>query len=247
MNFASRMESTGSPGRIQISAETVELLKNAEKGHWTTPRDNKVMVKGKGEMATFWLQTDSDSLSSQGDSKHSMNLSLHSPKARNGVTDMMSDKTQRLIEWNVDVLACALKRIVAHRNTLVRALNEHRASLCVDNTDASSVETSSNVSFSLTPAVAGKTVLDEVCETIDLPEITGRATVVRPEDVESVVLPAAIVEQLKDYVTSLSVLYHKNVSQSRNFVLKKMGPCILGWIPGPKLMICTLTLCYFRH
>jgi Adenylate and Guanylate cyclase catalytic domain len=50
MNKASRMESTGLPGRIQVSAETAKLLIAAGKDAWVTPRDTKVFAKGKGEV-----------------------------------------------------------------------------------------------------------------------------------------------------------------------------------------------------
>ena len=54
---ASRMESTGCPGRIQISQATADLLHARGKAHWLTPRTDKVMAKGKGEMQTFFITT----------------------------------------------------------------------------------------------------------------------------------------------------------------------------------------------
>jgi class 3 adenylate cyclase len=50
MNKASRMESTGLPGHIQVSAETAKLLMAAGKDQWVTPRATKVFAKGKGEV-----------------------------------------------------------------------------------------------------------------------------------------------------------------------------------------------------
>ena len=50
MNLASRMESTGQPGRIQVSSDTADLLKAAGKDRWVTPRNTMVFVKGKGEL-----------------------------------------------------------------------------------------------------------------------------------------------------------------------------------------------------
>ena len=55
VNTASRMESTGEKGRIQCSAATAALLKQAGKEHWLTPREGKIVAKGKGEMDTFWI------------------------------------------------------------------------------------------------------------------------------------------------------------------------------------------------
>ena len=45
MNTASRMESNGVPGRIQISEATASLLRNAGKESWFCPRDEKIVVK----------------------------------------------------------------------------------------------------------------------------------------------------------------------------------------------------------
>ena len=50
MNTASRMESTGYCGKIQVSEVTANLLSEAGKGYWLTKRSGTVAVKGKGEM-----------------------------------------------------------------------------------------------------------------------------------------------------------------------------------------------------
>jgi hypothetical protein len=47
MNVASRMESTGIKGKIQLSQETADLLTAAGKGTMITPREDKVNAKGK--------------------------------------------------------------------------------------------------------------------------------------------------------------------------------------------------------
>ncbi|MDX1690838.1 MAG: adenylate/guanylate cyclase domain-containing protein [Acidimicrobiia bacterium] len=51
VNTASRMESTGEPGRIQITEATRALLGDAYR---CTPRGT-IEVKGKGELSTWWL------------------------------------------------------------------------------------------------------------------------------------------------------------------------------------------------
>lgn len=51
VNTASRMESHGDPGRIQITGETYQLLK----GKFVCEPRGSVLIKGKGEMATWFL------------------------------------------------------------------------------------------------------------------------------------------------------------------------------------------------
>ncbi len=53
VNMASRMESTGAPGRVQLSEATALLLAGVP-GVRLQPRGG-VDVKGKGEVQTFWL------------------------------------------------------------------------------------------------------------------------------------------------------------------------------------------------
>jgi class 3 adenylate cyclase len=55
MNTASRMESNGVRGRIHCSNETANELIAKGKSKWVTPRLDKIVAKGKGEMQTFWV------------------------------------------------------------------------------------------------------------------------------------------------------------------------------------------------
>jgi PAS domain S-box-containing protein len=51
VNLASRMESTGIPGRIQTTSHVVQLMKD----HFSFEKRGMVHVKGKGEMETYFL------------------------------------------------------------------------------------------------------------------------------------------------------------------------------------------------
>jgi len=50
------LESTGLKGRIQVSEATADELRQKGKEGWLTPREEKVVAKGKGEMQTYWVR-----------------------------------------------------------------------------------------------------------------------------------------------------------------------------------------------
>ncbi|KAL3805981.1 hypothetical protein ACHAW5_006588 [Stephanodiscus triporus] len=56
INTASRMESTGLPGKIQVSEETAKLIQRDSKSQWLTKRDTMITAKGKGELQTYWAE-----------------------------------------------------------------------------------------------------------------------------------------------------------------------------------------------
>ena len=62
VNTASRMESSGLPGRIQISQQTAALLD----GEFAVEERGTVAVKGKGSMKTYWLLGRSERVSRVG-------------------------------------------------------------------------------------------------------------------------------------------------------------------------------------
>ncbi|TAG65608.1 MAG: adenylate/guanylate cyclase with GAF sensor(s), partial [Oscillatoriales cyanobacterium] len=51
VNVASRMESNGLPGKIQVTAKTYERLKE----QFIFEERGPITVKGKGTMLTYWL------------------------------------------------------------------------------------------------------------------------------------------------------------------------------------------------
>jgi class 3 adenylate cyclase len=60
VNTAARMESNGVRGRIHVSESTALALSTRGKGHWVSPREDKIVAKGKGEMQTYWVQIKSE-------------------------------------------------------------------------------------------------------------------------------------------------------------------------------------------
>ena len=55
VNTASRMESTGVQGKIHVSQATADALIAMGKESWLTPREDKIVAKGKGEMQTHFV------------------------------------------------------------------------------------------------------------------------------------------------------------------------------------------------
>jgi class 3 adenylate cyclase len=82
VNTASRMESNGIPGRIQVSQSTADALILAGKAGWLTPREEKVVAKGLGEIQTYWIDRKTNS-----DKTPSMSLST-------GSTVMMEESSE---------------------------------------------------------------------------------------------------------------------------------------------------------
>ena len=59
INTASRMESTSVGGKIQVSAETAELIRLDRREAWLVKRDGMVTAKGKGQLQTYWVEPNS--------------------------------------------------------------------------------------------------------------------------------------------------------------------------------------------
>jgi hypothetical protein len=55
VNTASRMESNGVKGQIQLSQATADLIMDAGKSHWLQQREDAITAKGKGQLITYWL------------------------------------------------------------------------------------------------------------------------------------------------------------------------------------------------
>jgi len=126
MNQASRMESTGIKNRIQMSTTTAKLLIDAGKGKWIEKRLEKVDVKGKGLQQTYlFKESINDSKTASVTSKSSGDTdritTLHRPSMeitpglRESVDRSISNKTQRLVTWNTEVLLRRIRAIQHQR------------------------------------------------------------------------------------------------------------------------------------
>ena len=237
VNTASRMESTGKPERIQCSQTTAELLIAAGKSHWITPREEIVKAKGKGEVQTYWVDpsqktTDPFSESFNGSRRSfassakdiftgDMSLSTRSMvwgDTKNFVElpgQMEAHKHQRLIDWNVELLGRLLKQIVSRR----QRWDASRLNILHSGTPHYELDSLSNP-------------IHEVTETIVMPDFDPKV-VKLSADPDSIDLSAAVVSQLKSYVTTIACMYHdenpfhnfehaSHVTMSANKLLKRV-------------------------
>jgi len=78
VNVASRMESNGKPFRVHVSANTSELLQASPVSYQLTARGD-INVKGKGQMRTYWLDTEDCG------SSENKNMQCHGSSRRNSL------------------------------------------------------------------------------------------------------------------------------------------------------------------
>jgi class 3 adenylate cyclase len=214
VNTTARVESAGMKNKIHVSHETAELLKASGKGHWVTPREEKVVAKGKGEMQTYFLGLKGASaMSTSSGSSDSCSGALtddemeHStmvvPRALNGtgqdsageeqVARTISEKQRRLIDWNSEVLTPLLREMVALR-------------------EASGIEATPEAELKTLESAklrSENAVIEEVREIVSLP-VFNAETAKNMKDPELVDLGDNVIAQLTQYVTLISTMYRSN-------------------------------------
>ncbi|KAG7358840.1 adenylate/guanylate cyclase [Nitzschia inconspicua] len=216
MNTASRMESTGFPNKIHVSNEFVHCLEEAGKSRWVSQREDKVFVKGKGYLQTYFLYTqrgdylnNCDATSSNGDSNpvvaqaekgkasvvlasnESLSIYDHSAQVGSHGAAKNDGKIERLVEWNVDLLSNLLKEIIASRQSRGVLSDPKKVHMISD--EAKNV------------GRAGNAIL-EVQEIIKLPAYHGKKEV----DPTRIVLDDKVVQQLRKFISHVAHLYQNN-------------------------------------
>ena len=201
------MESTGERNRVQLSQDTVDLLSSAGKGHWCLPRKESVFAKGKGDLATFWLQKRAATAHSF-DSSHNSDMAssvydnseadaLHEVVDQQKVLErrqpaqVAQEKRVRLVDWNTDLLLAQIKEIVAARvgrDVPPDPFEEIR-------------------DLEMETLSGSGTVLAEVQDIIQLPCYVTSSKHVSGKSIE---LNEDVRSQLRDYVDTLCALYHEN-------------------------------------
>jgi len=216
VNTASRMETTGERNKIQISNVTASILREKGKGKWIKPRLETVLVKGKGHIQTYWLETKAESKKrprrtsiqntpemaplveeEEGD-EDEVDLTDPADIEDDEIADFVignaegkMTKTERLVEWNVDMLSFLLKQIISARGDVRPPV---KSKLLVD----------SEAQIGL-----GATVLEEFKEIITLPTVA-MEDLERRKDPNMIELEPVVVSQLRDLITQIAGIYRNN-------------------------------------
>lgn len=190
VNTASRMESNGKTGRIQASETTAKLLMAGGKEKWVEPRSDKIQAKGKGYLQTYWINIVSSSPGSSG-STPSRSDSFDSTSDTGSDDDLMQldSKSLRLIDWNIEMLARFLRKVV-NRRTLTPALK-------------------SAPKGSFPRKIEASRVIDEFVEVLDLLEYGKIPDAKTPGFHSEEALSPEVMKQLREYVTSVCNMYNR--------------------------------------
>ena len=207
VNTAARMESTGTPGKIQASQSTVDYLLTAGKSRWVQKREELVEAKGKGTLQTYWIEP---SIGGSG-------VVSASPSIATGTTtdgsflpgvDILDERTERLVEWNTDILANLIRQIVARRQQMSKAVTTKTATK--KKRSARDILGGDDGSSSFTESSTG-IALDELQEVIDLPTVNSAenqdGTIIDPQSVE---LTPVVMSELRDFVVAIASSYLPN-------------------------------------
>jgi class 3 adenylate cyclase len=196
MNTASRIEATGAKNHIHLSEQTAALIAQAGRESWLLKREDLVSAKGKGMLQTFWLDLTA-SRTRVAENRLASTRSLMSKSM--SVTSFGQDSTcttnekpsiftrknsmGRLIDYNVQVLASLLKKIMAMDPSRPQGLDDSFVPMFEDSSSM---------------------VLDEVAEVIVLPSEPAKYS----KDPEAIELPPEVDDQLRHYVSWVASLYH---------------------------------------
>jgi len=203
VNVAEEMEKHGEFNKIHVSEQTAELLREAGKSHWLKTKDQKILVKGKGLVQSYWVfPKSSGDASSTGESSNAFDDSKQMAVNMMG-NDVFNDeeerreefmldlKTQRMVDWNVQILSKALKQLVAWHQV-------------VPNPESSAKPVSE---AALMIGKNGKTCLDEVKDIVSLPQYCAAS---RATDADSVELSPQVQQQLHTFVYAIASQYNGN-------------------------------------
>jgi class 3 adenylate cyclase len=204
VNTAARMESQGRPNMIHATLETVLQLREAGLDAWTSPRDEKIRVKGKGLLQTFWVDIGTQSRRSL-DNPYRLSTSTMSNDVVFSVSTKTfmsstesgekSKRTLRLINWNVSQLYAILEKLSAARMATAKYNKNRKTRITSDSMYRRTANAAENCTP--TPAIA------EMTQIIEIPEFDPGMY----HNVQPIELDPQIKQQLFDFVADISERY----------------------------------------
>lgn len=199
MNTCARIENTGKAGSIQCSKETAELIKKGGHVGWLEKRADTVVVKGKGTLQTYWVAVPRERMESLSSVVSEDNIdAVYGPKLPG-----LTDKSYRLVNWNVEMLLQIMKQMAALRTA------KRNVSFSSSATKATNMRSSSTKRPSMFDLDLGETPLEEVREIISLPEFDEKAAR-KQKNPNKVEIPQDVVEQLHLLVSKIACMYNDN-------------------------------------
>jgi hypothetical protein len=230
VNTAARMESTGKINRIQITQTTADLLIKAKKSWWLEARSDKVSVKGKGLMQTYWVEPSRKAAETNSTNGSDQNCNLNKDDDDDNKADIknkdravpsllrstVDSKTERLVSWNVDVLGRMLLKL-----QIRRGLNKTNHGNGILKSPIHSNKVKSGNGGVIWSEMKNCMVLNEVKEVIELPDFDKSFDGPTEEDLimggtnhttkdETMILSEKVRLQLRQYVTAIAVQYRDN-------------------------------------
>ncbi|CAB9503263.1 Receptor-type guanylate cyclase gcy [Seminavis robusta] len=181
VNTASRMETTGRCGKIQISEATASILRESAKEHWLTPREDMVNAKGKGIMIAYWAHPSC------------LKGSVASGESSEAKSAQLSDTPtlsadERLVEWVVDLILYDIKKIL---HTRMHSKPQPSTEKLVYHPPS------------------GKICLDEIQDIVHMPEYNASIAACRSAH-DDISVNKAVVSQLREYVGAIANMYRGN-------------------------------------
>jgi hypothetical protein len=183
------------------------------------------VAKGKGELVTYWLVIKSNSSGCQssrssesGTGSSQQNWEEDEPQGTGTVAPTVSrrqsiklviEKTERLIDWNADVLCRLLQQIMVCR------CGSTSWTADADAFDFDSVDEIVLKGGTTNP-------FDEVKEIIALPPLNQYKKFQNTEDIH---VPKIVVEQLRNYVSRIAAMYNNNQFHNFEHVRKIYQDC----------------------
>jgi len=226
MTTACLIQQTGMSNRIHLSKATANLLIDSGRKRWVSKREDSVYTEEKGDLETYWLtrgvkQLGDFEMNCASSIAYSDFMSMASQQTDD--FDLYEDSRMRWIEWNVDVLAKSLKKVMAQRassnfmdesvrgvinvaSTVTNTMTRRSESRRSFDGSMNSMDVSSHSSHC---HLGAHMPLDEVAEIIHLPSFDKRA-VKRGRDNTVKEIDPEVMAELKEYVTMVAGMYKEN-------------------------------------